>query len=163
MSRLVLLLLVVYLAGCSTRNVQGDVRAKVLRLVEGRLHHGGPEPPQVPVWQRSRVPQLAGATIARRRGGSSRPSPMQPGPCSPWTTSILGASSGTATPGPAGEKVAPLPCQVIAPTRVAALADPGLDEANVRKEDARFMVVTCSAVVNFLIMKAEAAGLLKLR
>jgi hypothetical protein len=32
----------------------------------------------------------------------------------------------------------------------------GVDEA-----EARFMVVTCSAFVNFLIVRAEAAGLLK--
>jgi hypothetical protein len=35
-----------------------------------------------------------------------------------------------------------------------------LDEANVDEGDARFMIVTCSAFVNFLIVKAEAAGLL---
>ena len=36
-----------------------------------------------------------------------------------------------------------------------------LDEENVDEADARFMIVTCSAFVNFLIVKAEAAGLLK--
>jgi hypothetical protein len=35
-----------------------------------------------------------------------------------------------------------------------------LEEANVDEADARFMIVTCSAFVNFLIVKAEAAGLL---
>jgi hypothetical protein len=36
-----------------------------------------------------------------------------------------------------------------------------LEEANVDEADARFMIVTCSAFVNFLLVKAEAAGLLK--
>ncbi len=36
-----------------------------------------------------------------------------------------------------------------------------LEEASVDEADARFMIVTCSAFVNFLILKAEAAGLLK--
>jgi hypothetical protein len=35
-----------------------------------------------------------------------------------------------------------------------------LEEANVDEADARFMIVTCSAFVNFLIVKADAAGLL---
>lgn len=38
---------------------------------------------------------------------------------------------------------------------------PILDEPNIGEEDARFMIVACSAVVNWLIVKAEAAGLLK--
>jgi hypothetical protein len=38
---------------------------------------------------------------------------------------------------------------------------PILEEATVDEADARFMIVTCSAFVNFLIVKAEAAGLLK--
>ncbi len=38
---------------------------------------------------------------------------------------------------------------------------PILDEPNVDEADARYMIVTCSAFVNFLIVKAEAAGLLK--
>jgi len=38
-----------------------------------------------------------------------------------------------------------------------------LEEANVDEADARFMIVTCSAFVNFLIVKADAAGLLKAR
>ena len=39
----------------------------------------------------------------------------------------------------------------------------GDDAAAVDETDARFMIVTCSAFVNFLISKAEAAGLLKSR
>ncbi len=38
---------------------------------------------------------------------------------------------------------------------------PILGEANVDETDARFMIVTCSAFVNFLIVKADAVGLLK--
>lgn len=38
---------------------------------------------------------------------------------------------------------------------------PILDEPNVGEADARFMIVACSAFVNFLVGKAEAAGLLK--
>lgn len=38
---------------------------------------------------------------------------------------------------------------------------PILAESNVDETDARFMIVTCSAFVNFLISKAETAGLLK--
>jgi hypothetical protein len=37
---------------------------------------------------------------------------------------------------------------------------PILEEANVDETEARFMVVTCSAFVNFLIVRADAAGLL---
>lgn len=37
---------------------------------------------------------------------------------------------------------------------------PILEEATVDEADARFMIVTCSAFVNFLIAKAAAAGLL---
>jgi hypothetical protein len=37
---------------------------------------------------------------------------------------------------------------------------PILEEANVDEAEARFMVVTCSAFVNFLIVRADAAGLL---
>lgn len=38
-----------------------------------------------------------------------------------------------------------------------------LEEANVDEADARFMIVTCSAFVNFLIVRSEAAGLLSQR
>jgi hypothetical protein len=38
-----------------------------------------------------------------------------------------------------------------------------LEETNVDEADARFMIVTCSAFVNFLIVKAETAGLLPSR
>ncbi len=38
-----------------------------------------------------------------------------------------------------------------------------LEEMNVDEADARFMIVTCSAFVNFLIVKAEAADLLNTR
>src|SRR5262249_44349480 len=38
-----------------------------------------------------------------------------------------------------------------------------LDEPNVDGADARFMVVACSAFVNFLLSKAVTAGLLKLQ
>jgi len=38
---------------------------------------------------------------------------------------------------------------------------PILEEATVDEVDARFMIVTCSAFVSFLISKADAAGLLK--
>ena len=38
---------------------------------------------------------------------------------------------------------------------------PILEEANVGEDDARFFIVICSAFVNFMISKAEAAGLLK--
>ncbi len=38
-----------------------------------------------------------------------------------------------------------------------------LEEANVDEADARFMIVTCSAFVNFLIVRADAAGLLSFR
>jgi hypothetical protein len=38
-----------------------------------------------------------------------------------------------------------------------------LEEANVDEAEARFMVVTCSAFVNFLIVRADAAGLLAQR
>ena len=38
---------------------------------------------------------------------------------------------------------------------------PILEEVSVDEVDARFMIVTCSAFVNFLIVKADAAGLLK--
>lgn len=38
---------------------------------------------------------------------------------------------------------------------------PILEEANVDEADARFMIVICSAFVNFLVSKADAAGLLK--
>lgn len=38
---------------------------------------------------------------------------------------------------------------------------PILDEVSVDEADARFMIVTCSAFVNFLVAKAEAAGLVK--
>ena len=34
-----------------------------------------------------------------------------------------------------------------------------LDEANLRFEDAKYMVVTCSAFVNYLVAKAMEAGL----
>lgn len=40
---------------------------------------------------------------------------------------------------------------------------PILEEASVDEAEARFMVVTCSAFVNFLIARAEAAGLLLAR
>lgn len=38
---------------------------------------------------------------------------------------------------------------------------PILDEPNVGEEDARFMIVACSAAVNWIIAKADKAGLLK--
>lgn len=38
---------------------------------------------------------------------------------------------------------------------------PILDEPNIGEEDARFMIVACSAAVNWIIAKAEKAGLLK--
>lgn len=38
---------------------------------------------------------------------------------------------------------------------------PILDQPNVGEEDARLMIVTCSAAVNWIIAKAEKAGLLK--
>jgi hypothetical protein len=36
-----------------------------------------------------------------------------------------------------------------------------MDEPNVGEEDARFMIVACSAAVNWIIAKADKAGLLK--
>jgi hypothetical protein len=38
-----------------------------------------------------------------------------------------------------------------------------MDEPNVGEEDARFMIVACSAAVNWIIAKAEKAGLLRAR
>jgi len=34
-----------------------------------------------------------------------------------------------------------------------------LDEANLDMEDARFMLVSCSAFVNYLVVKAQKAGI----
>lgn len=43
----------------------------------------------------------------------------------------------------------------------SGIRHPILDEPNIGEEDARFFIVACSALVNWVIAKADKAGLLK--